>query len=239
MSKTIVAFSGGKDSTAVALLEAEKGNDFSLLYTPAGNEPPEWDEHVKRIADLINRPLVVISNRDLDFWIKEFKALPNFRQRWCTRLLKIEPAKVYLAQHPGSTLLIGLRADEPLREGLYGDFCTYRYPLREARMGIADVYRLLDERGVKIPSRRGGNCMLCFFQGIGEWYQLWRDDPAEYQRGVDYEAETAHTFRTPGRDSWATGLADLRRQFESGKAPKHANQLPLLADTEICRVCSL
>jgi hypothetical protein len=234
----VVAFSGGKDSTAMALRLAEQGEEFELLFTPAGNEPPELFTHVESIAGLIGRTLHSVSNRDLDFWIKHHNALPNFRMRWCTRLLKIEPAKVFLVQRPGSTLLVGLRADEPEREGLYGDYCTYRYPLREWGWGVREVWEYLDKRQVSIPTRRGGNCMLCFYQGVKEWYALWRDDPKEYARGEEYEATTGHTFRTPGRDSWATSLADLRAEFESGKTPKHANQLSLI-DNETCRACTL
>jgi 3'-phosphoadenosine 5'-phosphosulfate sulfotransferase (PAPS reductase)/FAD synthetase len=237
--KNIVAMSGGKDSTAMALLVAEQGLDFELLFTPAGNEPPELFDHVARIAKLVDKSLITISNRDLDFWIREFNALPNFRQRWCTRLLKIEPAIAYLVRHPGSTLLIGLRADEEDREGLYGEWARYRYPLREAGWGINDVWAYLERKGVTIPVRRGGNCKLCFFQRIGEWYSLWRDDPEAWAEGEAYETLTGKTFRTPGRDSWPSSLAELRQAFEAGKTPRGANQLRLLEDTSGCRVCTM
>ena len=239
MSKIILAMSGGKDSTAMALLEAERGTEFELLFTPAGNEAPELFEHVERIAKIIERPLITIGNHDLDFWIREFNALPNFRQRWCTRLLKIEPAIAYLMRNPGSTLLIGLRADEPERAGLYGEWARYRYPLREAGWSINDVWNYLEEKGVTIPVRRGGNCKLCFFQRIGEWYALWRDDPASWAEGEAYEALTKRTFRTPGKDSWPIALADLRAAFEKGRTPRGANQLKIFEDLSGCRVCTL
>ena len=88
---TAVAFSGGKDSTAMALLMAEAGEDFVLLFTPAGNEPPELFAHIRRVAALVERPLIQPENRPLDFWINHHQALPNSRMRWCTRAIKIEP----------------------------------------------------------------------------------------------------------------------------------------------------
>lgn len=46
MGKRIMAFSGGKDSTAMAVLLAERGEDFELLFTPTGNELPELFSHI-------------------------------------------------------------------------------------------------------------------------------------------------------------------------------------------------
>ena len=37
----IIAFSGGKDSTAMVLRLSELGEDFKLLFTPTGDELPE------------------------------------------------------------------------------------------------------------------------------------------------------------------------------------------------------
>lgn len=39
--RQVVAFSGGKDSTALALRLHELGEAFSLLFTPTGNELPD------------------------------------------------------------------------------------------------------------------------------------------------------------------------------------------------------
>lgn len=41
MAKSVVAFSGGKDSTCMAVMLAEEGEDFELLFTPTGDESPE------------------------------------------------------------------------------------------------------------------------------------------------------------------------------------------------------
>jgi hypothetical protein len=57
---------------------------------------------------------------DTDQQIKRWNALPNWRQRWCTRTIKIEPAAAYLLQHAPAKFYVGLRADEEAREG--GDY---------------------------------------------------------------------------------------------------------------------
>lgn len=48
--KTLVAFSGGKDSTVMAYRMAAIGEDFALLFTPTGNELPGVAEYVEATA---------------------------------------------------------------------------------------------------------------------------------------------------------------------------------------------
>jgi hypothetical protein len=228
----VVAFSGGKDSTALVLRLAELGEDFTCLFTPTGDELPDLSAHMAAVLATIQRPLVTPENRSLDFWINYHEALPNFRMRWCTRQIKIEPCVAYLKQHPGSTLLVGLRADEEARVGLYGDYATYRYPLREWGWTLADVQTYLHAQGVAIPVRT--DCALCYGQRLIEWYDLWRLHPARYQQGIDYEVRFGHTFRSAQRDQWPASLTDLRTEFEHGRIPKDTRNA-----ASACRVCSL
>lgn len=235
----VVAFSGGKDSTAMALLMAERGEDFCLLFTPAGDEPPDLFVHVEQIAALVGKELIQPPNETLAFWIGHHQALPNWRMRWCTRAIKIEPCIIWLQRHPGSTLCVGLRADEEHREGLYGDYCTYRYPLREAGWGEADVRAYLAGRGVRVPTRT--NCELCYGQRLSEWWELWKAKPEKWAQGEAWEAETGHTFRSAGRDSWPASLVALRARFEAGDVPRDVELTRDLFDDAAtpCRVCSL
>lgn len=238
MGKNIAAFSGGKDSCAMVMKMVEMGIDFEMLFTPAGNELPELFDHVRRMVELIGKPLVLPDNKPLDYWIKFFHALPNWKQRWCTRLIKIRPCIAYLEANPGSTLFVGLRADEEEREGLYGPYATYRYPLRELGMGLVDVQAYVKARGITIPRRT--DCALCYGQRIAEWYRLWRHHPDKYAEGEAYEAETNHTFRSSRRDTWPASLADMRKEFERGRMPR-GMKLDVIGDEqpEACRVCRL
>lgn len=237
--KQIVAFSGGNDSTAMVLRMAELGEDFECLFTPAGNEPEALFAHADAVATLIERPMVRPANLSLMFWIEKHGALPNWRQRWCTRQIKIEPTIAYLMQLPERPIYcIGFRADEEVREGLYGDYATYRYPLQEWGWTLADVLRYLDERGVHPPKRT--NCKLCYDQQLNEWWELWKTDPDEYANGELLEARHGYTFRSPGRDSWPAPLSALRARFEAGHIPRGADLQPSMFDREKyerCRVC--
>ena len=235
MSKQIVAFSGGKDSTALVLRLAELGEDFECLFTPTGDEPDDVRPHLEGIAARVNRPLVFPPNLSLMHWISHHEALPNWRQRWCTRQIKIEPCIAYLIQQEDPVLLVGLRADEESREGLYGPYARYRYPMREWGWGLKEVRAYLAEQGVTIPTRT--DCELCYGQRLSEWYKLWRDRPLKYAKGELLEARYGHTFRSPGRDTWPAGLKELREAFEAGRLPRGLSDDDKQAATESCRVC--
>lgn len=230
---TVAGFSGGKDSTAMVLRLAELGEDFACLFTPTGNELPDLKAHMQRVmTEIAPREMVFPPNRSLAEWIDFYGALPNWRQRWCTRQIKVAPCAAYLAQRPGSTLLVGLRADEPEREGLYGPYANYRYPLREWGWGLAEVWGYLESRGVDVPTRT--DCAVCPYQRLGEWFALWRDNPEHYAEGVAWEKATGHTFRSPNRDTWPADLESLALEFAAGRRPR-----PYRRAGDKCRVCSL
>lgn len=230
-----VAFSGGKDSTALVLRLAGMGEDFACIFTPAGNEPEAVFAHVAAIGKLTGREVIQPPTVTLMHLILSYRALPNWRQRWCTRQIKIEPCIAFLLDHPDSTLYVGLRADEEARPGIYGDFAKIRFPMREWGWDEADVWKYLDAQGVTIPPRT--NCKLCYGQQLGEWYALWRDDPTEWERGEVLEAHTGHTFRSPGRDTWPASLKDLRARFEAGDIPRGAPIQERLFG--VCRECRM
>ncbi len=240
----LLAFSGGKDSTALALLCSEQGMGFDLFFTPTGRELPECIEHIARVVALTKKRLIVRScgGQGLASRIEHYGALPNNRQRWRTRELKIEPCKAYLLEHPGTVLLVGLRADEEERAGMWGEFATYSYPLRDIGWGIEEVYAYLQQRGVVVPDRT--DCDWCYDQRLSEWFRLWKEHPVRYAEGEALEMKTGHTFRSPTRDTWPAGLKELRERFEAGDVPRGIVSLPLFGEyatpaRERCRVCSL
>lgn len=232
----IVALSGGKDSTVMAIeLARREPRDYTYLCTPTGNELPDFSQYIDRLAGILGKPILRITNGTLDSWINEWGALPNHRQRWCTRALKIEPCLAYLRANQPSTLYVGLRADEELREGIYSSDVDCDFPLRRFGFGISEVLTIIRRHGIKLP-QRGGNCALCFGQRIAEWKKLLREHPDLYAQGERYEAMTGKTFRSPSRDTWPAPLVQLRAEFEGGRKIRGGEETP---DHAACRVCSI
>ena len=91
----VVGVSGGKDSVALALrlAEVEPETDWEYLITPTGDELPDMVSHWVNLERILGKPFhrVTAHGRTLNDLIELHNALPNFRQRWCTRMLKIEP----------------------------------------------------------------------------------------------------------------------------------------------------
>lgn len=245
----VVALSGGKDSTALALRLAEvEPRDYTYVITPTGNEPPEMIAHWRALAVMLGKPLTVVtSGRSLQGAIRRERMLPRHNARWCTQDLKLKPYHDWLLRYLPCVSYVGLRADEEGRTGALfagSDQVETRFPMREWGWGVGDVMSYLDKRGVAIPERT--DCMLCFWQKLGEWWKLWRDNPEAYAEGERLEAEISAirgepaTFRSPQRDTWPAGLADLRREFEAGRVPTVSlKMMDKRREVGACRVCTL
>lgn len=281
----VVALSGGKDSVALALRLRELNPDTPYRYisTPTGNELPEFFEHFDRLEQLLQAPIVriapMLEGVQVVGWqewqkgdglldlIRRHQMLPNFRARWCTRQLKIEPTLFWLAEHAPAIQYVGLRGDEGSRAGMFdmsreaansksmpnrllremvagGAFTgiTQQYPMRDWNWSIDDVWGYLDQRGVSIPQRT--DCGLCFFQRLLEWKRLHADNPEAFATGVGIEQEIGHTFRSDGRDTWPASLEGLSAEFDRGRKPRgyEASRQQRLIDCDrddMCRVCTM
>lgn len=246
----VVALSGGKDSSAMALrLQEIEPRDYLYVCTPTGDELPDMLEHWRNLERLLGSNIIQLRSKlDLNGWIKHWNALPNGRMRWCTRELKIVPFQAYvkrLALNSKVTVYVGLRADEADRAGsVYSIPVEQRFPMQEWCWRLSDVWYYLNERGVRIPKRT--DCARCFHQRLGEWWELWKDHPDIFADAEEQERKTGHHFRRSDRDSWPAKLSGLRERFESGDVPiirPHPQDSPqqeeLFEQEGICRVCTL
>lgn len=232
--KHVVGLSGGKDSTALALrlMEVEP-RKYEFICNETGDELPEMHDHWKRLEDMLQSPIIRVRHtRSLDEEIRHQNMLPSVFARWCTRILKIEPTIAYMDSLPdGSVLYVGLRADEELRKGIYGEDMLCRFPMREWGWDEAAVWGYLAKRGVAIPERT--DCAKCPYQRLGEWRDLYQKYPDLFIQAVNLEEEIGATFRSPGRDTWPADLKSLAKEFDAGRKLRAYNR------NTTCRVCSL
>lgn len=243
----VVGLSGGHDSTIMSVeLQEREPRPYNYVCTPTGDELPEMFAHWRAMGERLGRRILPIMAKTLRQVIDEEGTLPNFRMRFCTRIIKILPYRDFLAalsaQGPVVSY-IGLRADELGRAGgAYGDIpgVKMRFPLREWGWGGEEqVQQGLARRGIICPTRT--DCARCYHQRIGEWFLLWLDNRDLYLDAEADETRTGYTFRTPGRDTWPTALRDLRAEFEKGNIPATSLNRMARESTRVgaCRVCAL
>lgn len=240
----IVALSGGKDSTAMALALVEKEpRPYTFVCTPTGDELPEMVAHMNRLEGLLMEPIVRITNGTLATQIELNRMLPNSLARWCTRLLKLKPFGEFMSQHAPCVAYVGLRDDEDEREGTrpggdsapIGTEVVQDFPFQRWGWGIEQVRSFLVEKGITVPNRT--DCARCPYQRLGEWYNLWLNTPEIYASAEADEAKWGHTYRSASRDTWPAGLRELRLRFEAGDKPERS--LKGMERDGMCRACTL
>ncbi len=226
----IAAFSGGKDSTAMVLHLRPQ----YLFFTATGNELLPVYAHIDHVAQMVGATVIRAPAPTLGELIKHFRALPNPRMRWCTRMIKIRPAITWMKLHPNHRLAVGLRDDEPQRDGIYGlPADRYWMPMKDWGWGIESVEACLKHHDITIPERT--DCAVCPYQRLGEWWKLWKRWPEEWAQGEAWEEQIGHTFRSPSRDTWPASMRGLAARFRDGEVPRGIGDKP----GKRCRVCTM
>ena len=174
-ARRFLAFSGGIDSTALALLTP----DATPVFTDTHWEFPHVYEHIQRFEDVTGRAVVRLTHPDwpggLPEYIRHHAFMPGHGARYCTRVFKIETYNLWIASRLPAEMLVGLRYDEPedRRIGNLTDLpgLTIRYPLREMRMTRLDCVEVCAQHGLlpryPVYAARGG-CVGCFYKRKAE-----------------------------------------------------------------------
>jgi len=240
MTKRFVSFSGGADSTALAIYLADRGENFTLLFADTGAELPETYWIVPRVARVLGRPLVVVSNGSFfQRLLRRNFFLPGPRVRWCTRELKQMPLNEFVKETGACVMSIGIRADEAhrLENGPSNKpaNCEYDRPLVGAGFGKEDVLRLCQERDLLSPVyrwRTNTSCFCCPFQRNSDWRNLQREHPDLYALAEDWEEQSklsSANTRHQWCDSWS-----LRQLREASR-----DQVEMFPEPrgEACAIC--
>ena len=218
-----LAISGGADSTAMALLLHERGEDFEMVFADTGAELPETYWLIPRLQQYVGKPLTVVSNGTFYQHLSNYGfLLPSVLARWCTRVLKMVPQDRFFGAIGECDVGVGIRADEMRRANRPPrKTVTFRYPLVEAGMGKADVLALCEQHGLLSPAyrwRTNTSCFCCPFQRLADWRGLAKNHPDLYALAEDWEEHTKVRAEREGLPhyTWIRGkrLKDLREATE-------------------------
>jgi 3'-phosphoadenosine 5'-phosphosulfate sulfotransferase (PAPS reductase)/FAD synthetase len=254
----IVSLSGGKDSSALAVLIKDRYPQIPVEYVFCDTEYelPETYEYLDRLEAFLGKKIVRLNALDalgiarkpgrkaFDVWLNEYYGgfLPNPRSRWCTRTLKIKPFEAYIGNTTAFSY-IGIRADER-RDGYVAKKpvvisdrpnITPCYPFKDLGLGIKDVADILNRTGLGFPGyykwRSRSGCYFCFYQQRGEWARLRQEHPHLFEHAQSFE-------RTEDgrRYTWVQGKT---LDQVAGAGASELEYRPDPESTDGCAICHL
>jgi len=192
-ARHILSLSGGKDSTALAILMRDRVRDMEYVFCDTQKELPETYDYLDRLQAYLGKPIVRLNaQRGFDHWLQIYGGyLPSSRMRWCTKMLKIKPFEEFVG-NDSVLSYIGIRADEN-REGYISTKPNIKavYPFKEMGIVEADVMKILEGSGLGLPKyyewRTRSGCYFCFFQRKAEWAGLLERHPELFEKAKQYE----------------------------------------------------
>lgn len=251
----ILALSGGKDSTALAIYMAHQYPEIPMEYvfTDTDRELPEiytfLDELEARLGITIHR--INDYGRGFDYYLPHWNYfLPGKRSRWCTKHLKIRPMERFCKQQLPATVYIGIRADEEASRGNYGlavEGITYRYPFREDGLVLEDIWRLWQDAELTLPAfyawRTTGGCYMCPWQRESEWLGLQKHHPALFAQAVKEEKHATASSADGHATTWSLSRKPLLKMLDeyerqSQLFPDYEFDLRERFDSRPCLICA-
>lgn len=142
----------GKDSLATAIWQKAHRPElpYEYVFNDTVAELPETYEWLDKVERELEIKIERIGKSLKDI-IREQGILPSPRTRFCTKYAKIFPMRDFIGKE-GAICYFGLRADEPERVGaMQTRRLTPAYPLRDAGIGLATVYRIVRGRNLMPP----------------------------------------------------------------------------------------
>jgi 3'-phosphoadenosine 5'-phosphosulfate sulfotransferase (PAPS reductase)/FAD synthetase len=193
-TKHLLALSGGKDSSALAIYMLDKGIDMEYVFCDTGEELAETYEYIDKLQSYLGKRIVWLkSEKDFNYYLDLYNGvLPDPSTRWCTRMLKLKPYESYIGDQQVISY-VGIRADEPHRKGYISTKPNIKtvFPFVEDNIRREDVIRILNESGLGIPKyyqwRSRSGCYFCFFQQKREWVGLYENHPDLFKKAAAFE----------------------------------------------------
>ena len=231
----IIALSGGKDSSALAVYMRGKIPNVEYVFCDTEKELDETYEYLIKLAGYLGQKIHYLkysSSYGFDEILQLKRGfLPSPESRWCTEYLKLKPYEDYINDDPVISY-VGIRADEPHRKGYIStkpNVATV-LPFVEDNIRHDDVMRILKNSGLGLPQyydwRSRSGCYFCFFQQKREWVGLLENHPDLFEKAKSYEK---FDIATGERYTWNQGesldelahpnrIAQIKEEYDKRKS---------------------
>jgi hypothetical protein len=218
--KHVLSLGAGVQSSTLALMAA-KGEVTPMpdlaIFADTQAEPESVYKWLDWLENELPFPVVRVTKGDLRAHVLEIKerkkdaakymrgSIPTYQLnddgskgvlfRKCTFDFKIAPMQKYLKQFKGEqiTMWLGISTDESHRQkDSQVDAIAHRYPLIEIGFNRTACLDWMGRNGYPTPPR--SSCYFCPYHNDAEWIRLKRDEPAEFEKAVQFEADLHETF---------------------------------------------
>lgn len=233
ITKHIVSFSGGKDSTAMLLKMIENNMQIDeIIFCDTSVEFPQMYNHIEKVEKYIGRNITKLkAPNDFEYYMLEHiktkgkskgekgYGWPDFRNRWCTYLLKQQVINKYLKQYEGFEIVeyIGIALDEIARAGKKKKGSILKYPLIE--LGMTEQMALdycyskgfywegLYEKFDRV------SCYLCPLQRISELKIIYNEYPDLWNKMKELDRKAINLYERKFRPDYS--IEELEIKFKS------------------------
>lgn len=198
-----------------------------IIFCDTGREFPDMYDHISKVEKYIGRSITRLkAEHDFDYYFSEWQKTkgknkdqkgygwPRMWVRWCTRILKQDVSRKYLAGLGTYTLYIGITADEPKRHINIPENTIH--PLFD--WGVTEAKALqycydkgFDWNGLYRYFKRV-SCWCCPLQNMSSLRTLRKYYPQLWQNLKAMDAKAPYTFKPD------YSVNDLERRFTTEDA---------------------
>lgn len=226
--KTIVSFSGGKDSTWMLLEMMRRGERIDeVIFFDTGWEFPQMSEHVNKIERLLNDTNIHLTRlhpeKPFDYWMFDHKKRNGEKGfswcglnncRWGT-YLKTSAIKKYLSKQGDYVMCVGIASDETHRIDRNQN-AKHRLPLVEWGITEAEClqgcYSLGYDWGGLYEQLDRVSCKFCSMKNLKELRNIYFNIPSVWKELREYQTKTDMPYKGKGKS-----VFDLEVRFELEK----------------------
>lgn len=235
----VVAYSGGKDSTALLLWMIEQETPFQAAFCDTGWEHPLTMQYIEMVNQrLLGGKLITLRSEKYDGilnLIQIKKRVPSAKARFCTEELKVKPMIAWIAKQDDEvTVYQGIRAQEsasrallPKRQWSDGYDAWLERPLLD--WSLQDVFDAHRRHALSVnPLYRMGHervgCFPCIMTNQRQLRSLSEMSPEVWNNIAAAESAAA------GRSFFPPNY--IPKRFQHGFDDKSGKSYPTAADVK-------
>ena len=232
MEKHIVSFSGGKDSTALLLKMIEEDMKIDeVIFCDTGVEFPDMYSHIEKVQDYIQKDITILKNNNsYEYYMfdyvktrgknkgKKGYSWSDFRNRWCTTVLKTNIVKQYMKKYKDLDVIEyhGIAVDELNRTKKNNDGRNIKYPLVEWNMTEQDCLKYCYNKGFDwnglYEKFDRVSCYLCPLQRLGELKTIYIYYPELWGYMKELDKRSIEQFNRKFRSDYS--IEELAIKFD-------------------------